>query len=207
MIFNPVRTGKVTDDVCAIWAMMGNFYVVKTSAGYVAFDTGINSMLTKAQLKKAEINPDDVTHVFLTHSDYDHVGGLKVFKKAKIYLPEQEEGMVTFKKARMLFLIFNRRIRVYTTLKDREAVTVGDTVIKMISTPGHTFGSACYAVNDNILVTGDTLRLSKNGTVSQFFFVQNMNHSENKQSLEMLRNEGYLDGSRTLLSGHTGVRN
>ena len=41
-------------------------------------------------------------------------------------------------------------------LKDNEVLKVGNLKIKVIHTPGHTPGSACFLVNGN-LFTGDTL--------------------------------------------------
>jgi glyoxylase-like metal-dependent hydrolase (beta-lactamase superfamily II) len=43
-------------------------------------------------------------------------------------------------------------------LTDDEVLTVGDLRIRTLTTPGHTAGSICFAIEDtNLLFTGDTL--------------------------------------------------
>ena len=44
------------------------------------------------------IDQHQITHVFLTHSDFDHAGGLSLFENAEIYLSRDEEQMITKKK-------------------------------------------------------------------------------------------------------------
>jgi glyoxylase-like metal-dependent hydrolase (beta-lactamase superfamily II) len=43
-------------------------------------------------------------------------------------------------------------------IKEGEDITFGNSVLKVISTPGHTSGSVCiYAPEDKFVLTGDTL--------------------------------------------------
>ncbi len=46
----------------------------------------------------------------------------------------------------------------FILLNDGECFNIGDIIIKIIHTPGHTKGSACYYIEDEkIILTGDTL--------------------------------------------------
>ena len=41
-------------------------------------------------LAECGVSPEDVTHVILTHAHFDHVGGLKFFPNAQIYMQRKE---------------------------------------------------------------------------------------------------------------------
>ncbi len=204
MLFYPVNTKQIKENIYAINAIFNNFYIIDTGSSLIAFDTGINKLLTNNKMQKIGLNPNNVSNIFLTHSDYDHVGGLNAFKNANIYLSKKEEPMVTGKKARLL-IKYNRRLYNYKLLDDREIITIDNVKIQTIFSPGHTIGSCCYLVNDEILITGDTLRVSKNGAITPFLFFQNMNHLDNKTSVDMLKNENILEKANLILTGHTGI--
>lgn len=204
MLIRPIKTMKISENVYAVRSGISNFYIIGTGGEYIAFDTGMNTALSLHGMKRLGISPEKVTHVFLTHSDYDHVGGLSLFRNAEVYISIKEEPMVTGQKARLLFK-YNKRLKNYKTLEDGETISAGDKTVRIILAPGHTAGSACYMVDDMILISGDVLRTSKSGRVTPFLFFQNMNHSDDKKSLEKLRIEGILDRSRLILTGHTGI--
>lgn len=204
MLFHPSKTKEIKEGIYAVNAGIVNFYLIDTGESFIAFDTGVNPLLTKRGLEKLGITPEKISQVFLTHSDYDHAGGLKVFKNAQIYISAREEPMVTGRKTRLLFMK-NKRIPHYRTLEDRQVVRVGRCKIQIISTPGHTVGSACYLIDEGTLVTGDTLRVTKKGEITPFLLFQNMNHSEDKRSLKLLESEGLLNRPMLILTGHTGI--
>lgn len=41
-------------------------------------------------LSECGVTPEDVTHVFLTHAHYDHMGGIEAFPNATFYIQERE---------------------------------------------------------------------------------------------------------------------
>lgn len=200
MFFKPIKTQQITENIYAVKTLISNFYIYTDGENTVCFDTGYMPIIIERVLRKINIIPDSISHVFLTHSDYDHVGGIKVFKNAQVYLSVDEEKMITFKKRRM-FLLFNKRIkRKYELLKDNDVINIGEIKIKSIMTPGHTPGSMSYLVNDSILFTGDTLTIQK-GKVKPFFWLQNMNTSMQKESIKELLK---IDNLKIICTGHTG---
>jgi glyoxylase-like metal-dependent hydrolase (beta-lactamase superfamily II) len=160
---------------------------MESSGSYIVFDTGVNPFLAGLGLKKLGINKDKVSHVFLTHSDYDHIGGLGLYKNAEVYISAEK-----------------KRLGSIHALNDRDVVNVNKDSIQIIFSPGHTDDSACYLINGKILVAGDTLRISCDKRFVPFLPFQNRNHAQNKASLQMLTDEGFLEKSELVLSAHTG---
>ncbi len=200
----PVITSEIAKNIYAVRTGISNFYVIDTGSGLVSFDTGINSFLASNGLKKLNLDPKKFTDIFLTHSDYDHVGGLNIFENAEIHISAEEEKMINGSKARLL-IKYNKIKKPYSTLRDREIRRIGDCEIQIIFTPGHTLGSACYLVNNKILISGDALLVSKSGGVSPFMFFIDMNHIEAKKSLKNIIDEGIISKSDLILTGHSGI--
>jgi hydroxyacylglutathione hydrolase len=200
MFFKPIKTQQLTENTYAIQTLISNFYIYIDGENTICFDTGYIPIIIKIALRKINIIPDSVSHIFLTHSDYDHVGGIKLFKKAQVFISVDEEKMITFKKPRLLFL-FNRRIKSkYEMLKDDDITYIGKIKVKSITTPGHTPGSMSYLVNDSILFAGDTLTI-QNSKIKPFFRLQNMNTTQQKESIRKLLK---IENIKFIYTGHTG---
>jgi glyoxylase-like metal-dependent hydrolase (beta-lactamase superfamily II) len=54
----------------------GDFAFVRTASGVVAIDAGTAEYRVAAALAAAGLRADDVSHVILTHSHFDHAGGI-----------------------------------------------------------------------------------------------------------------------------------
>lgn len=200
MFFKPIKTQQLTDNIYAVRTLISNFYIYTDGEHAICFDTGFFPIIIRSALKKLKISEERISHIFLTHSDFDHVGGIQLFNNGQVYLSSDEEKMITYKIPRKLF-IFNKRIkRNYKTLKDGDITFIGKTKIKAVTTPGHTPGSMSYLVNDSILFTGDTLTI-RNGEIKPFFWLQNMNTIVQKESIKKLLK---LGGIKLIYTGHTG---
>ena len=195
----PVETRQVTDDVYSIKTKYVNMYLVKDGGHFIAIDAGTKKGAVKDELKKLDIDPDRVRAVLLTHSDNDHAGGISLFDKAVIYLPEDEEQVINGETGR--FLWFGNKIDTenYKLLKDK-SFRIGDLKIRLIPTPGHTAGSTCYIVNDKYLFTGDAVALD-NGTIARFPKIINKNARKAKRSMNNLTG---LDGVQYIFTAHYG---
>jgi glyoxylase-like metal-dependent hydrolase (beta-lactamase superfamily II) len=195
----PVETRKVTDDVFAVRNKYVNMYLVKDGDHFIAIDAGIRRGAVKDELKKLDIDPDKVRAVLLTHSDGDHAGGISLFDKAVIYLPEDEEQVINGETGR--FLWFGNKIDTenYKLLKDK-SFRIGDLKIRMIPTPGHTAGSTCYIVNDKYLFTGDALALH-NGNIERFPKIINKSTRKARKSMDNITG---LDDVQYIFTAHYG---
>jgi hydroxyacylglutathione hydrolase len=198
-----LKTGKITPDVYAVETGTVNFFVYWSEAAIFCIDTGFGKSLVRGQLRTIGIDPLSVTHVFLTHSDFDHAGGLALFENAQIYLSSDEEQMITGKKARMMGFVRNFRInRTYNLLEDNEVVTVGSIKIRAIATPGHTPGSMSYLVDESVLFVGDTFKLIDNEVRPLRQYI-NMDTESQKQSIRKLARLDHVCLACTAHSGCT----
>lgn len=50
----------------------------------ILFDTGANSDILLGNMKKLNIDPEPVDMVFISHSHWDHIGGLHGFKEFEL---------------------------------------------------------------------------------------------------------------------------
>lgn len=95
--------------------------------------------------------------ILITHGHFDHTGAvLKMVDEYKIetYANVLEEPVFTDKSYSMAA----KPIKIDNYLTDGEEVTISDFKFKMISTPGHTIGGACYYFEkEKALFAGDSL--------------------------------------------------
>jgi len=63
----------------------------------ILFDTGTNGRILLNNMEKLKIDPVSIDEVFISHSHFDHTGGLSEFlnvnQKAKLYIPTSFRGV------------------------------------------------------------------------------------------------------------------
>ena len=88
-----------------------------------------------------------ITDILLTHSHHDHINGIsEVLQKydAQLHLMKSEAQF------------WGHQLDLPTLHHGGDVIELGNTAITALHTPGHTPGSACYHIG-NELITGDTL--------------------------------------------------
>jgi glyoxylase-like metal-dependent hydrolase (beta-lactamase superfamily II) len=200
--YHPVPTGRIAAGVWAVSGEFMNFYAVKSKDGVILFDTGMRAATARRGLRKLGIDPEAVRHIFLTHTDFDHAGGLEAFKNSKLYIAKPEEQLIDGTTARKLFLR-NKPLSDYCTLEDGEIVEIGGVSVKTYLVPGHTPGSTAYLINERFLVSGDLLRVTQKGKVTPFLWHINMDHQQNIESIKRMR--PVIRKAEYVLTGHSGV--
>ena len=197
---NPIETKEIVGNIFAINDSFVNLFLIKDSTQYIAIDAGNNIEAVSGELKKLNINPDKVVAVLLTHTHGDHVGAIKLFKNAKVYLSTPEEQMINGKKS--AFLWFRNKIdtKVYSLIDDNQVFNIGNIKIKGILTPGHTPGSMCYLINDKYLFVGDALSI-KAGKIEKFNEFFNMDTKTAINSIEKIKQ---IPGVEYIFSAHYG---
>ena len=109
---------------------------------------------------QALIGDAELKYILLTHGHFDHIGGVKAVKEkygAKVVISEQDAPMLSDPRLSMGGSVFHRgSISPDIIIREGDVITLGETEILAISTPGHTKGSLCY-IADGCIFTGDTL--------------------------------------------------
>lgn len=116
-------------------------------------------------MKRLSIDAGKVLAVFLTHTDYDHVASVPLFSNAVVYMSKHEKQMIDGSTYRQLVKknklpVLNDMDRI-VYLPDNEAVELAGHKVRIICVPGHTKGSAMYAVDEKYLFTGDAFKADK----------------------------------------------
>lgn len=103
-----------------------------------------------------------VKAIMLTHGHFDHIMGVKALQQlsgCKVYAAEEEKDLLENASLNCS----NQIGRPYTLSADNysadlQILDICGFRIQVIHTPGHTKGSTCYYfINENILISGDTL--------------------------------------------------
>ena len=102
----------------------------------------VGKMLDFADSKDIEI-----TDILLTHSHHDHINGLQ-------QTLEHSDAKVHLLKSEAKF--WGEKLHQAAIHHGGDVIKVGQSEINILHTPGHTPGSACYHVG-NDLIAGDTL--------------------------------------------------
>lgn len=138
-------------------------------------------------------------YVLLTHCHFDHVMGVSLLQAsgAKVVCLDKEKKH--FGTDVDLFDYFGAPRVPFTideTVTDGETRTLAGIPFQVLSTSGHTAGSACYLLKDErILFTGDTLF---EGSIGRTDFPTG-SLAELRESLQKLR---ALEGDYTIYAGH-----
>lgn len=98
-----------------------------------------------AILEKAKEDDITITHIIDTHHHADHVNANHLIKEAT-------GAKLVYHTASSDFIAENADI----TVEDNQILNIGEMEVKILYTPGHSVGSICILV-DNNLFTGDTL--------------------------------------------------
>ncbi len=88
-----------------------------------------------------------ITDILLTHSHHDHINGIEE-------VLQHDDAQLHLLKAEARFWGHHQDLP--TLHHGGDVIDLGNTSIEVLHTPGHTPGSACYRVG-NDLISGDTL--------------------------------------------------
>ncbi len=100
-----------------------------------------------------------IVALLLTHSHFDHSGNAAQFQRdgVKVYISQRDNEKI--QKNEPLFEKYGKAFDSLTAdymFSDNEVLEIAGIKIKVLLTPGHTDGGACFIVDD-MLFSGDTL--------------------------------------------------
>ena len=137
--------GKVFDNVYFVGTKEHNSWAIKTSEGIILLDTMYNYAAETeiiGGLKKLGLDPATIKYVIVSHGHGDHDEGAKMLQDrygARIIMGAPDWDAIT--KANNMPGGVPKRDIVAT---DGQKVTLGDTTVTILLTPGHTLGTLSF---------------------------------------------------------------
>ena len=125
----------------------------------VLIDLGGNFQVIKDELEKYNAS---LKYILNTHGHFDHVMGeydAQEFFKVPVYIHKEDEYLLANLPQQLVKFGFEPSSlppKTITIFDENDVFKLGDKEIKVIHTPGHTPGSVCFLVQNN-LFSGDTL--------------------------------------------------
>jgi glyoxylase-like metal-dependent hydrolase (beta-lactamase superfamily II) len=196
----PAETKGVNDSVFCIKNGFVNAYIFKSKNQYILFDAGMSEKRFLAEMKSLKIMPEQISSVFLTHTDGDHTGAMGLFKNCIVYMHKDEEQMINGQNSKGPFKTI-WKYGPYRLLNNNDTIRIDGLRISIIHTPGHTPGSSCYSVNDNYLITGDNINVVE-GKADHFVEMFNMDTEKQIESIKVLPE---LNIFQYILTAHHGI--
>lgn len=138
-----------------------------------------------AVLAMAEKKGVTITDILLTHSHHDHINGIE-------QILARYDAQLHLSKPEAVF--WGKHLDLPTLHRGGDIIKLGETEIKMLLTPGHTPGSACYHLN-NDLITGDTMFVFGCGRCD-------LSGGNPEVMFDTLRRLGQLPSETRILPGH-----
>jgi len=108
-------------------------------------------------------NGFNIKLILLTHGHFDHIGAVNELRDitgAKVYAYEDEAALLLSGEMNESIRLGRKNyiVECDKLLKEGDIIEIGEGKLKVIHTPGHTAGGACFYDEENrILFAGDTL--------------------------------------------------
>lgn len=178
-----------------------NSYLVVGGKDAILIDCGVFVKDIEDHLKLCSEKPT-LRAVFLTHEHFDHISEVdNVIAKynCPVYIHESGREALYNENENMSIMDSPFTIKSKKEVKkfkDSDEFTFGEIVVKCYHTPGHSLGSSCFVV-DNNMFTGDTIFKAGYGRNDLF----GGDPFKQRISFEKLRT-GLIDGIENFYPGH-----
>ncbi|MGD9854061.1 MAG: MBL fold metallo-hydrolase [Planctomycetaceae bacterium] len=140
---------RIFDNVYYVGGTLFSSYIVTTSEGLILIDANMGGPLTKPFLQRIAdlgFHLDEIKYVLITHAHVDHVGAAAELQRhgAKVVM-----GLIDWDYAQTQYDLPGFRFempRRDVAARDGDRITLGDTTIDCLASPGHTPGATSYIV-------------------------------------------------------------
>ena len=175
-----------------------NCYIIEAqSKNAVIIDCGDEAERVLSFIQK---NGLTVKKILLTHGHFDHMNAVSEVVKntgAEVFIHKNDAPMLLSPNLSLAYFMpamkFNPVLN-YKTIADGDVIIQDELEFKVLHTPGHTLGGACY-ICENAIFSGDTLFA---GTVGRTDFPGG-SFEEIKKSVDRIAD---LEGNFDVYCGH-----
>jgi metallo-beta-lactamase class B len=189
---------KVFDNLYFVGTKIHSTWALTTSDGIILIDTLYDYASDEAiasGLKKLGLDPASVKYVIISHGHGDHVGGAKLMQErfgSRIVMGGPDWDMIEQSVQRFP----NGKPKRDVVATDGQKVTLGDTTVTIVATPGHTPGtlSMIFQVKDK----GKPLTVAYNGGTA-FNFPNDVPHFDMYIASQRKMAKAAADAGATIL--------
>lgn len=173
-----------------------NCYVISDETGTCAIiDCDGNARPLFSYIEENHLKP---THILLTHGHHDHIGIVELVKErynCQVVAAKAEANLLADPRLNLSNMMGgNLSLYPDVLVEEGDSIQVGTMEFRAMLTPGHTAGSLCYVVADQIF-SGDTLFQGSCGRTD----LPTGDWGTIMKSLARLRD---LEGDYTVFPGH-----
>lgn len=149
---------KVFDNLYFLGTRGVASWAIKTSGGIILVDALDNDAEAKQYiaggLEKLGLDPNDIRYLIITHAHGDHYGGQEFLVntyKPKVVMSEEDWKELEKPELEFSNPDWGNPPKRDVSVRDGDTITLGDTVVQLYVTPGHTPGtlSLVFSVEDN----------------------------------------------------------
>jgi hypothetical protein len=146
-----VEPFKIFDNVYYVGIQTGQALLIPTSAGHILIDATYaeTADMVLDGIRKLKFDPADIKYILISHGHADHFAGVGRIKQvatgARIGTSAADWGLIEaqLKTANPANgLPFSRDL----LIEDGQVITLGDTSIKVLVTPGHSAGALAFDI-------------------------------------------------------------
>lgn len=141
----PLQPTKVFDNVYCIGSVSVVAWVLETNDGLILIDSmwdDRDAQLIETGMQELGLDPSELKYIIVTHGHGDHYGGANYLRNkygASVVMTEVDTDlMYTLNTGANSARSPKTKVDIF--VKDQDKITLGDTEVTIVETPGHTPG-------------------------------------------------------------------
>ena len=140
-----VKPGRIFGNLYFVGTRPASTHVIDTGEGLILIDPGYQDSLYLVihNMWEVGLNPKDIKYILITHCHMDHMNATQAIVEltgARVFFPKLDMPLLTGE-------IFHYDFKPLTPdvlIEDGDVISLGNTHIKCVATPGHTDGTTSY---------------------------------------------------------------